>query len=151
MRDCCWSVLCEVDVEQLVQFLGRGNPGWPIVKGGQPNRIKAPPEAVPVIQTVLASFAESVDYDKNYACLSRVIPGRWHGYHKDGQRDDWITRVHVPVVTNPACWFMWEQDDGHKIHFEVGKAYSFNTLEPHAFGNDGETERVHLTFDVLRA
>lgn len=123
----CWSVLCVVDVAPLTEFLDRGDPGWPAVKGGQPNRIKAPLEALPVIQAVLASFAEPVRYETQYACLSRV---------------------HVPIVTNPNAWFMWEPE-GTKVHFEAGKAYSFNTLVNHAFGNDGDTERVHLTFDVL--
>lgn len=37
-----------------------------------------------------------------------------------------------------------------KVRFEVGKAYSFDTTRRHAFSNDGDTERVHLIFDVLR-
>ena len=100
--------------------------------------------------------------------LSRMLPGQSHDFHVDIQRADWITRVHVPIVTNPGCWMAWEnaekkaywlehydtlpnvRDIAEVVHFEAGRAYSFNTLERHSFGNDGETERVHLIFEVLR-
>lgn len=99
--------------------------------------------------------------------LSRVLPGQIHPMHVDIQRSDWLTRVHVPLTTNPGCWMAWEGQcsacdcayphckscmgtGGERVHFEVGNAYTFNTLARHAFGNEGETERVHLIFEVLR-
>jgi aspartyl/asparaginyl beta-hydroxylase (cupin superfamily) len=143
-----WSVVSEVDVSPLVEWLAAGKAKWPPVKGGQPNRVHAPPEAKVIIQAVLARFDVPVRYERHYACLSRLMPGRGYGFHQDPQPPEWITRVHVPIVTNPQSWFEWE--GGGRVHFEVGKAYTFNTLLPHSFGNDGETERVHLSFDVLR-
>jgi hypothetical protein len=99
--------------------------------------------------------------------LSRMLPGQAHPFHVDRQRADWITRIHVPIVTNPLAWIAFEAENEpvhpgneavelgnvllcNKVHFLAGKAYSFNTLERHAFGNDGDTERVHLIFEVLR-
>lgn len=149
VRRTCWSYLCDVDIGPLAAWLPKA--AWPVVKGGQPNRVPAPPEAGAVIRGVLECFGVPVTYDARYACVSRIVPGRGHGYHLDGQREEWITRVHVPVITNPEAWFMWLPQDGTKVHFEAGKAYSFNTLVEHAFGNDGDSERVHLTFDVLEA
>lgn|GEM_PF-2779314 len=145
-RASCWLYLCDVDVAPLVAWLP--NAAWPPVKGGQPNRVHAPDIAQPIIDQVLGCFAGPVTYSRYYACVSRVIAGRGFGYHQDPQPPEWITRVHVPLVTNPAAWFMWEEADGVKVHFEAGKAYSFNTLRRHAFANDGDTDRVHLLFDV---
>jgi hypothetical protein len=72
-------------------------------------------------------------------------PGQVHPAHKDIQPPYWVTRVHVPVTTNDKVIFT--MDDGEH-HMEVGKAYRFNTLVTHAVVNGGETDRVHLVFDV---
>lgn len=164
LRQPCWTCLGAVDVAPLVSWLAQGV-AWPPVKGGQPNRVHAPAEAVPVIRASLALFGDPslvpvapwnqwwgapLVYDEYRACLSRIIPGRGHPYHQDSQPPAWVTRVHVPILTNPDAWFMWEPEDGVKVHFAAGQAYTFNTLVPHAFANDGPTDRVHLTFDVLR-
>lgn len=146
----CWSVLCDVDVAPLVAWLAEGDRGWPPVKGGQPNRLHIPEAARPVIARVLACFDVPVTFSDYYACLSRVIAGRGFGYHSDPQAPEWITRVHVPVITNERAWVAFEEEGGCKVHFEVGKAYSFNALKRHAFSNDGQTDRIHLLFDVLR-
>lgn len=143
-----WSCLCEVDTTLLFCWLATSR-GWPVQRTGQPQRLPAPDVAEPVIAKVLELFPGAT-YRKGYACLSRVTPGQGHGYHQDSQGPDWITRVHVPITTNPDCWFMFADNDGVKVHFEVGKAYSFDTLKPHAFGNDGGSGRVHLIFDVVK-
>lgn len=143
-----WAYLCEVDTAPLLAWLSEPR-GWPVQRMGQPQRLPAPMEAETIITTVLRQFPGAT-YRQHYACLSRVAPGQGHGYHQDSQGPDWITRVHVPVVTNADCWFMFAEHDGVKVHFEAGKAYSFDTLQPHAFGNDGTTERVHLLFDVVK-
>lgn len=150
MTDSCWSYLGDVDVSPLLTWLQGGNAKWPPVKGGQPNRVHAPAEALPIITTVLGWFDGPVTYDSYYASVSRLIPGQGHDYHQDPQQPNWITRIHVPVITNPLAWIAFEEEDGRHVHFEAGKAYSFNTLKRHAFANDGLTDRVHLLFDVLR-
>lgn len=119
------------------------------MKGGQPNRIHAPEAAQPIIDNVLKCFAGPVTYSRYYACLSRLVPGACYKYHQDPQQPNWITRVHVPVLTNPGAWLEFEEEGG-PVHFEVGKAYSFNTLKRHRYGNDGNADRVHLLFDVLK-
>lgn len=79
--------------------------------------------------------------------LFLLAPGQEHPPHQDEQPPRWVTRVHVPVITNPKAIAITE--DG-AIHMAVGKAYKFNTLATHAVRNDGATPRVHLVFDVLR-
>lgn len=145
-----WSILCPVDVGPLASWLAVGDPDWPPVKGGQPNRIHAPAAATPIIEQVLTCFASPVTYSRYYACLSRLVPGAAYEYHQDPQLPEWITRVHVPVVTNAGAWLAFEEEGGRHVHFEAGWAYSFNALKSHRYANDGGADRVHLLFDVLR-
>jgi hypothetical protein len=75
-------------------------------------------------------------------------PGQVHPAHRDEQPPYWVTRVHVPVTTNDGV--IYTMDDGeHRM--EVGKAYRMNTLATHAVANHGETNRIHLVFDIRTA
>jgi hypothetical protein len=79
--------------------------------------------------------------------LTILNPGDYVPYHTDQCLADWITRVHVPIVTNPDCWFL---TDGLAHHMEVGMAYEVNPSRPHAVANFGSAVRAHLMFDVLQ-
>jgi hypothetical protein len=76
-----------------------------------------------------------------------LAPGQLHPAHRDDQPPEWVTRVHVPIITNPLA--SATTDDG-TIHMQVGKAYRFNTRASHAVYNGGSTPRVHMVFDVKR-
>lgn len=79
--------------------------------------------------------------------LFLLEPGQVHPAHTDVQPPEWVTRVHVPIVTNKLATAT--TDDG-TLHMKAGKAYKFNTRERHAVENRGTTPRVHLVFDVKR-
>ena len=79
--------------------------------------------------------------------LFLLAPGQVHPAHRDEQALDWVTRVHVPIVTNAQATVT--TDDG-EFHMEVGKAYRFNTWATHAVANHGTTPRVHLVFDIKK-
>ena len=145
----CWGVICEVDVSPLVALLDAGKVAWRPVKGMQPNPSTPllPPEALPIIAEICRHLGTGVTH--RAAHLSRIVPGVTYIYHLDGQPSNWITRVHVPIKTSPDCWFMWEEQ-GTKVFMDRGKAYSFNTMKHHNYGNDGKTDRVHLMFDALQ-
>lgn len=140
-----WSTLCPVDVTALAAWLPAG--GWSIVAPTKPSRIFDVPVHLlrPITDAVLTHFPACRPY---LPMLSRMLPGVSHPMHVDRQEADWVTRIHVPVVTNPFCWLEFE--DVGRIHFQVGHAYTFDALHRHSFGNGGDTERVHLIFDVVR-
>lgn len=144
----CWSLLGEVDITPLLAWLASGKPGWPPVKGMQPNRLRVPPEADPVIAAVLAFFPEVAGSDRHTACLSRLIPGATYEMHRDNRPPGGITLVHVPLVTSPGAWHRFKEEP-EPFHMEAGKAYSFDARRPHNYGNDSPADRVHLIFDVL--
>lgn len=144
----CWGLLCPVDVSALLASLEENPPAWPPVIRNEPNAAPLPPEALPVIKTVCRHLGAGVTWERG--CLSRLVPGVRYGYHSDGQPSNWITRVHIPLVTSPDCWFAWEEQDGAKVYMEAGWAYAFNTIKAHSYANEGLTDRVHLIFDAVR-
>lgn len=200
-----WSYICAVDPAALAR-LGEwldAAPLWPTVAPTKPQRIFEPPTAIvrPIMYQVLCEFDGVADVADSMM-LSRMPAGEQHGMHFDHLHHNCLTRVHVPVVTNPGCWMEFEEEretfeaaivrgdvtdlynslapfpfkdsrdgkpagevvsvkfDGQftvgiiqrfaRVHFEAGKAYSFDARRRHAFGNDGDAARVHLIFDVLR-
>lgn len=77
--------------------------------------------------------------------LSVVMPGATIEPHTDELGPDWVTRIHVPLTTNPDAMFI----TGDVVHrLAVGLAYEINTRERHAVWNAGKTPRVHLMFDL---
>lgn len=79
--------------------------------------------------------------------LSVVMPGATIVPHTDDLGDDWITRIHVPLLSNPDAMFI----SGDVVHrMAVGFAYEINTRERHAVWNAGAMPRVHLMFDLHR-
>ena len=144
----CWGLLCPVDISPLRRWLQTGPPRWPPVVGNEPNSVAVPDEAQPIIEAVCQFLGPNVGC--NVSMISRLVPGVRYRYHSDGQPSNWITRVHVPILTSPKAWFAWEEQKGERVYMEAGWAYSFNTIKAHSYGNEGDSDRVHLIFDALQ-
>lgn len=80
--------------------------------------------------------------------LSVVMPGHSIPSHLDVQIPEWITRVHIPLMTNPDAKLII---DNTEHHLELGYDYLVDVREEHAVVNRGETPRIHFMFDVRRA
>jgi len=69
--------------------------------------------------------------------------------HTDGKLDNpsltYPHKVHVPIKTNPNCMFTVENDS---INMLVGEAYEVNNAKPHKVENDGDSDRLHLIFEL---
>jgi hypothetical protein len=72
-------------------------------------------------------------------------PKQLHPWHTDLQPDNWIVRIHIPLITNPAVIFTMEDGDHH---LDVGSSYLFNTLARHQIENGGNTVRAHVVMDI---
>lgn len=79
--------------------------------------------------------------------LSVVMPGDTIPMHVDEQPDNWVARVHVPLIGDPNAVFCVSGED-HTM--AVGYAYLVNTLAPHGVRNEGASPRIHFMFDVRR-
>jgi hypothetical protein len=80
--------------------------------------------------------------------LTTVHPGEYVPEHVDMMPENWIVRIHVPLITNPKAEFIV---DSVSNHLEVGMSYRINPEIPHAIRNGGSAPRVHLMFDVEAA
>lgn len=80
--------------------------------------------------------------------LSVVMPGHAIDPHCDAQEPSWVTRVHVPLLTNPRATV---EMAGTVYRLCAGQAYSFDTRVEHIVRNYGDTPRIHFMFDVRRA
>ena len=97
----------------------------------------------PLVHTLLDGWFPGCADDNRM--LSVVMPGDFIPSHADQQAASWRCRVHVPLTTNDAAWFAYD-DDAHRLR--VGVAYRVNTEAPHAIRNAGESPRIHMMFDV---
>ena len=55
---------------------------------------------------------------------------------------DSTPRIHIPLVTNPNCYFVFKK--GIVEHLPCGKVYEVDTTEDHTFMNCSPTPRLHL-------
>lgn len=83
-----------------------------------------------------------------YPCrarLTKIPPGGATSWHRDALDNQYSVRLHIPIETNPYCWFITETECHH---FEVGKSYLVNVNEMHKAVNQGGTDRYHLIAQV---
>lgn len=97
-----------------------------------------------MVSEVLSLFPGCTD---TYRALTVLHAGDYVPDHTDTQSPEWISRIHVPLVTNPGAFLIVET-----IHYqlEVGMAYQVNPGRLHAVTNGGAESRIHLMFDVVK-
>lgn len=67
--------------------------------------------------------------------------------HADGgDYLDVIRRFHLPIFTNTAVEF---KIDDETINMKVGECWEINNNHEHSVLNKGETDRIHLLFDIM--
>jgi hypothetical protein len=150
-KDC--KPICKVSVADLVKWVGGiDRAGWPDWhKGSYRPAVVADPRwedmgerTKPVIDKVLKEFPGCRAINPN---ITTVHPGDYVPPHTDSTCQGWVTRVHVPIVTNAGAVMLVA---GKEYHLEAGHAYLFDISKPHAIRNDGKASRIHLMFDVVK-
>lgn len=138
-----WSLICPVNPQPLIDWYAESCASELVRLGRRGHELP-----MGLAKTVMAEVLAHTGGRGHAPFLGHSVPGHFAPMHVDPQRPDWLTRVHVPLVTNPGCWMQWE--GWERVHFSAGNAYNFNTLTPHSVGNDGDSERVHFIFEVLK-
>jgi hypothetical protein len=72
-----------------------------------------------------------------------VGPYACYSIHQDSS-----SRIHIPLVTNKDCYFLFPHVDF--FHFEPGHVYWADTTLPHTFINCSDQHRLHLVGSVDR-
>lgn len=63
-----------------------------------------------------------------------------YSIHKDS-----TPRIHIPLVTNPECYFVFKNNDTANLtHMSAGHVYWADTRQNHTFMNCSEMDRLHL-------
>lgn len=117
-----WSLLGPIDITAALAWLASGSAAYhATVSPTKPQRAFDLPAAVfdPLYAAILAHFDEPAIVGA--AMLSRMLPGQSHPLHVDTQRADWITRVHVPLISNPGAWLLFEGEVYCNVCFGTGE------------------------------
>ena len=83
------------------------------------------------------------------AMLARLAAGHIIDSHVDGAGSNLRThKIHVPIQTNEKAFFYANHQP---FHLREGMAYEVNNIQPHAVQNRGDSDRIHLIFEVFDA
>lgn len=95
------------------------------------------------IEEVIKKANSAFEFNFGRARLMRLNPKNCLSLH-----NDFDIRFHIPLVTNPQCYFAFE--DGPIFHIPAdGQLYWTNTLLKHTVLNgNNEQERVHLVLST---
>ena len=64
--------------------------------------------------------------------------------HRDSDENEYMARIHIPIITNKKCIFI---SQGQNLHMEAGKAYAVWVNDWHQIRNDSEDDRYHIICD----
>jgi hypothetical protein len=169
--------ICEVDIDPLREQLGRiGDAAWNAEDARKENRFDcfrrtrhiiarfipanrdpmayyATPFWIiwePLLRPILERVARHYDFAEAEfpkVMLARLAAHACIDRHVDGAGSNLLThKIHVPLLTNGRVWF--EVGDSH-FQLAPGYAYELNNLRPHAVRNEGDTDRLHLIFEIF--
>lgn len=65
--------------------------------------------------------------------------------HRDSDDNEYMARIHIPLITNPKCVFICQ---GQNLHMEAGSAYMVWVNQWHQIRNDSNEDRYHLLMDA---
>jgi len=70
--------------------------------------------------------------------LMWVHPYACYSIHKDNS-----SRIHVPLITNDRCLFLFP-DEPKLVHLQIGKVFLVDTTINHSFCNFSDHSRLHI-------
>jgi hypothetical protein len=65
--------------------------------------------------------------------------------HKDSDLNEYMARIHIPLITNPKCVFI---QFGQNLYMEPGNAYMVWVNKWHQIRNDSNEDRYHIIMDA---
>ena len=133
----------EIDISGLIAALPLTQ--WRSASGGTFCMNEDWPADMPVEPVFEAVAAHYPGRRRGMTCFSKLVPGQYLGQHRDRHDNDCDVRIHVPIISNPSCVFV---SDGFAAHMAPGWVWEINPGLMHCTGNGGDTDRVHLFFNM---
>lgn len=109
-------------------------------------------DCTPVETSLLGSMPQTRDFLRSlglkymWVRLAKFEPNAFFWEHRDYQEVERVGRfrLHIPVITSPACSMIISDV---KIHLAGGYIWKLNPMHRHAASNLGAQERVHILAD----
>ena len=89
--------------------------------------------------TVFDNLIGSIDYKVFRMRIMYMLPNTSYSIHKDP-----LFRIHIPIVTNIKCAFLFPENDYMKHMPADGSIYWTNTKLTHTFVNWSDEPRIHI-------
>lgn len=91
------------------------------------------------------NILEAQQLNPRKARVIRLSARSESAWHQDGVSHYYQARIHIPLITNPKCFF--ENKIG-KVHMEYGKIYLVHINQPHRIVNEGSEARYHFVAHI---
>lgn len=79
--------------------------------------------------------------------ITALDPGQSTSWHLDGKENEYAVRLHIPITTNPNCYF--EVRNEGIVHMPAdGHAHVVDVATMHQARNEGTTSRIHFLAQV---
>ena len=136
-------MVCEIDKELVNNYPLETLPWMPNTQGIC-GMIEEPP-LIEIFFNLIEPYFKGARLGLNM--VSKVIKGQTIQLHQDRHDGECKNRIHIPLKTNPHSYF-YTSEIFH--HMQAGFAYVINPREEHGVVNLGQSERIHLIFNVVR-
>jgi len=134
-KDIVWTSFGPLNKQAGLQYLEQEDP-WTSAVGKSKGR--------DIEYTALNTFFQNTEFENiiHKYNLKRtrfmwVGPYTCYSMHKDIS-----PRIHIPIITNPSCYFVFET--GGIVHLESDGVYWLDTRFNHTFMNCSDQHRLHL-------
>ena len=100
-----------------------------------------------LIEPIVKDLEQKVMGKMGKVILVKLPAGKKVGKHNDhGDYLDVVRRFHIPIFTNDNVVFTINNEFKN---MKVGECWEINNSKVHDVSNNGNTDRVHLLFDIM--
>ena len=89
---------------------------------------------------------EERGFQPRRARINLMRAGRVSRVHQDYPSGLYAVRIHIPIITNPSCFFCSPDEEAHMP--ADGSGYLVTISRPHYIYNQGASDRYHFVAEV---
>jgi hypothetical protein len=89
---------------------------------------------------------DAMGFNPRRARILRLGPRSESSWHVDGQPNVYSVRLHIPIVTNPKCFFNYVDESVHMA--ADGNAFLVKVNQLHMIQNRSDEDRYHFVVNI---
>jgi hypothetical protein len=98
------------------------------------------------LNAILECLKNFYNFDEHAAFLAKLEPyGKIHMHQDGGEFLEQIHRIHIPIKTNPNCFYIVENVS---VNMQIGNIYEIDNMRVHGVENKCDDYRVHLVVNL---